>query len=173
MAALSSLSLSMLDGVKPITRSRAIQLAEEVTRRGGDIGIDRIKQLRTPEFQAQLVKWRDDSVATGGAYYPVAPVGSSNHETGDAFDVDWNRAPAGVSMAVFQKQIADFAPSIGLRAGYYFGGGPPSRKSDPFHFENIEVDARGPKFSQVAKGVGKAGAVLALLFVFLTVTADG
>ncbi len=140
MAPLGTTSLSRLVGVKSQTRDRAIMLAEYATQIGGDVGIAEYGGFRDAATQAQLVKWRDDSVAAGGPFYAVAPPGHSAHETGDAFDLQWNDAPDGWTMAQFQKELADYAPELGLRAGYYFHGGPPNKGADPNHFENATIE---------------------------------
>jgi hypothetical protein len=133
MADFGSTSLSRLEGVKLITLYRAVAMAEYVTRHGGDIGIPDYGGLRTMEQQAQLLKWEQDSVARGEKPYAVhTPNRFAAHTTGDAFDVRVNVAMDGLTVEETYKAMADFAPTLGLTAGYYFKTVPP----DPFHFEN-------------------------------------
>ena len=93
---------------------------------------------RTPEEQAQLEKWRDESdlKADGklgpdtAGWYPVAGVDTGLHPVGAAFDAhivrDGKRVPDGDAA---YKRLADIAESIGLDAGYYF------KRRDQFHFQ--------------------------------------
>lgn len=85
--------------------------------------------FRSLEDQQQLEQWRADSVKTGKGDYAVARPGTSKHERGEAFDV---RIPGATGDDPRYKVLADYAPEIGLRAGYYFKT---SHGNDPFHFE--------------------------------------
>ena len=137
MSAFGSVSLANLGAVKPITAYRATEMAAYVTAHGGDIGIPEYGGLRTMAQQAQLLQWEKDSVAAGGAPYPVAtPNANATHTTGDAFDVKVNVPMNGLSVDQTYLAMAQYAPTLGLTPGYFFHGGPPNPGSDPFHFEN-------------------------------------
>jgi hypothetical protein len=135
MAAFGSVSLANLGAVKPITAYRANEMAAYVTAHGGDIGIPAYGGLRTMAQQAQLLKWEQDSVAAGGAPYAVhAPNASAAHTTGDAFDVKVNTPMDGLTVDQTYLAMAQYAPTLGLTAGYFFKSVP----SDPYHFENTD-----------------------------------
>lgn len=138
MAELGATSLGRLEGVKPATLARANALARLATQHGFDIGIAEYGGLRDLATQQQLLKWEQDSVAAGGKPYAVATPGKSKHETGDAFDIFIDVLPSTFpDKEAGYKFLADLAPSLGLRAGYYF-----SRK-DEFHFENVDGSSAG------------------------------
>lgn len=136
-------SLGKLDGVLPETLAGAQALEQYANGLGIDLTIPDYGGFRTYAQQAQLVAWRDESVAKGGAFYAVAPAGSSDHEQGTAFDVQVVSVPSGMTSDQAYQTLADYAPQLGLTAGYYFGGGPPSKKSDPFHFQLASEPAGG------------------------------
>lgn len=130
-------SMSRLSGALPQTIQAAVALERAVNEAGGDLTVPDYGGFRTFDQQAQLVRWRDEAVARGEPSYAVAPAGSSEHETGRAFDVHVVRPVTGLTADQTYRWMADQAPRFGLRAGYWFGGGPPSLRSDPFHFELI------------------------------------
>ena len=139
MSAFSADSLRHLGQVKPITAARAVAMEQYVTAHGGDIFIPADGGLRTMARQAELARFRDDSVAAGGAYYAVhSPNKNARHTTGDAFDVHVLTPMDGMSVSETYHAMAVYAPTLGLKAGYFFGGGPPSQRADPFHFENLD-----------------------------------
>lgn len=137
MAALGVVSLARLSGVKEVTRARANALADYLTSIGGDLGIAADGGLRTMARQAELVKYRDDSVAAGGGYYAVhSPNKNARHTTGDAFDIHLYAPADGMTDAETYKTLADYAQEhLNLRAGYYFSG----HSQDVFHFENSDA----------------------------------
>lgn len=138
MSEFGAVSLANLSGVKPITAYRAVQLAAYVTAHGGDIRIPSYGGLRTMAEQQQLVQWELDSVAAGNAPYAVHAANvNATHTTGDAFDIYVLTAMNGLTVAETYRVIAVYANALELKAGYFYGGGPPSVKSDPYHFENI------------------------------------
>jgi hypothetical protein len=83
--------------------------------------------VRTAEQQAQLIQWRDEAVAQGEPSYSVAPVGSTFHEYGAAFDITITK-PTNPGDGDYAT-AAEVGQGVGLRPGYFFS--PP----DPFHFE--------------------------------------
>jgi hypothetical protein len=129
----SNASLAKLNGVDQALIDLIAQLEADFNAIGGDLTVPDYGGFRTYETQAQLVKWRDETVAAGGAYYAVAPAGQSSHETGRAVDVKVVTTPPGMSDPY--RWLADRGRAIGLVAGFYFHGGPPAKGSDPFHFE--------------------------------------
>jgi hypothetical protein len=142
MAALGAMSLQNLGNVSPYILERANSLADFATSQGMDISIPAYGGFRSFATQQQLVAWRDAAVAKGSPSYAVAPAGKSNHEDllgdgyGHAFDVKINYHAESSDDAAYRK-LADFAPALGLRAGYYF------HKSDPFHFEDARMKTNG------------------------------
>lgn len=83
--------------------------------------------VRTPAQQAQLVQWRDEAVAQGQRWYPVAAPGNTYHEYGAAFDITIT-TPANPGDAEYVL-AAEVGTGVGLTAGYFF------KRPDPFHFE--------------------------------------
>jgi hypothetical protein len=132
MAALGVASLRRLQGCKALTISRAEQLALLATGIGIDFTIPEYGGLRDDATQAQLLRFRDDSVAAGGAWYAVAPIGKSHHLTGDAFDIELLTYPDTMSESEAYAAVGAFAGSIGLR----WGGDFP--RPDIYHYENAE-----------------------------------
>lgn len=133
MAPFGAASLANLAGVKPITAYRAGQMAAYVTAHGGDIGIPADGGKRTLARQAQLVQYEQDSVAAGDPAYAVhSASATAPHVTGDAFDVRVNTPMNGLTVDQTYLAMAQYAPTLGLIAGYFFKSVP----SDPFHFEN-------------------------------------
>jgi hypothetical protein len=128
-------SLARLSGAKPELVAALSGLEADFNAQGGDLTVPDFGGFRTYGQQAQLVQWRDDAVARGDAFYAVAPAGTSKHERGEAGDVQIIKSPAGWSEDGAYRWLADRAPAHGLVAGYFFGGGPPSQKSDRYHFE--------------------------------------
>lgn len=128
-------SLAKLSGAKPELIAALSGLEADFNAQGGDLTVPDYGGFRSYATQAQLVQWRDQAVARGQPFYAVAPAGTSKHESGEAGDVQVVRNPMGWSDDDSYHWLADRAPAHGLVAGYYFGGGPPSKKSDPYHFE--------------------------------------
>lgn len=154
MADFGARSLATLDGVppavvrdgavKPITRARAVALAEYVTRHGGDIGVSDYGGRRSLATQTQLYQWRADSIAKNdnpdtavveGAYPVAKPSATAPHVTGDAFDVHVIKPMTGLDVEQTYRAMAVFAPTLGLKAGYFFS------TPDIFHFENADRPA--------------------------------
>ena len=148
-------SMTRLSGVLPETLAAAVELERRFNAAGGDLTIPEYGGFRGNGIQAQLYQWMLDSIAKGTGAYAVAPPGDSKHERGEAFDARVIRNPSGWSEGQSYKWLADQAPSIGLRAGYYFGGGPPSKKADIFHFE---LSSRPPAVPDYSSDVPTADA---------------
>ncbi len=140
MASLGTHSLAVLAGVAPATLAAARALADLASAHGADITIT--SGLRTRTHQAQLYA---DSLANAHAGLPFLPAalpGRSLHERGAAFDIAVLRPATGLTAEETYKLLADLAPTLGLRPGYYF-----RTVSDPVHFELADAapaDAPAP-----------------------------
>lgn len=121
MAAPTASELARLDGVLPELRMKHDALRERAAAVGIEFVVPPYGGLRTEADQAKLAKWRDEAVAAGKPWYPVAPFGSSFHERGAAFDVKITKGSL--------DQLGQLGEAIGLRWGGRWS------KSDPFHFE--------------------------------------
>lgn len=154
MAPLGTRSLALLAGVKRQTLDRANALADYATSLGGDIGI--LSGLRSYEKQAQLYADSLAAEAAGQPHLPAAAPGTSAHETGDAFDVTFNVVPPGMTLDQFQRALADYSRTIGLKPGYYFHDAQGKADPDPPHFQNaiIEPDKGGAGGTSDGAGAG-------------------
>lgn len=83
--------------------------------------------VRSAAQQQQLIAWRDEDVAAGGKSYAVAPVNTTYHQYGAAFDIKITQ-PADPQQSDYQA-AADIAQSVGLDAGFYF------TNRDPYHYQ--------------------------------------
>jgi hypothetical protein len=105
--------------------------ARAVAELGFDFTVPEYGGLRTLADQEQLVRWRDEAVAAGGAYYAVAPYGQSRHELGGAFDARPNGAREGDASDPRLAKLGALAESMGL----VWGGRWLGKKCDPWHYE--------------------------------------
>lgn len=121
-----------------IEKERELRLAAENV--GIVYEVPRFGGLRTDQDQRQLERWRDEAVARGEAWYPVAPAGRSFHPNGGAFDVDIG-AHREVNTDAAYLRLGQLGESIGLTWGGRFTGqqsrtsGILGGRGDPFHFQ--------------------------------------
>lgn len=149
MAAPSSAELSRLSGVLPELRMKHDELRRRAEAEGIEFVVPAYGGLRTEADQAQLVAWRDQAVAKGLPWYPVAPFGSSFHERGAAFDVKVTKGSL--------DRLGVLGESLGLRWGGRW------TKADPFHFE-LPTTLQKAKDAFLAFA-GRRGVQLGALFV--------
>jgi hypothetical protein len=117
----------------PTLRNKEQALANYAASLGILYGFPDYSGWRSQADTTQLIAWRDQAVAAGGAsaYYPVAPYGVGYHGKGAAFDIKVVKWPVGRSSDWAYQQLGAYAPRIGLRWGGTFSG----RTVDPYHFE--------------------------------------
>jgi len=152
---------SFLQGVLPQTAAGADALDQAAQGLGYTLSVPDFGGLRTEAQQTQLQTWEQQSCATGQGCYAVAPPGSSFHECGAAFDV---QIVSGGSSDADYRALADLAPSVGLRAGYYFA------QSDPFHFElPMSLAQACQLYNQQTTGLAIGGSALALVLLGVVV----
>lgn len=161
--------LDRLGGALPELREAELRLRAEADALRLVYELPAFGGLRTEAEQATLVRWRDEAVARGEPWYPVAAAGSSKHGVGAAFDVKIVRLASGrdtsrtspdkdAELDRAYRALADRAKGAGLVPGYYFA------RTDPFHFElPLSLAELGRRWAAFAQGAG--GTAVAIVLV--------